>query len=143
MSAIMALDLDGDVDTRREVQFFELIDRLGGRVENVEQPHVGALLEGFLGLLVRVLRAKNGEAFDASWKGDGTCDSGAGAFHGLYDLVSGLVDYPMIKGLQTDTDSLSRHKSKNKGYGLAAGSGTSLRGIQNLVQDTRRHLLEV
>ena len=139
----MALDLDGDVHTRREVQFFELIDRLGGGVDDIEQTLVGALLEGFLGLLIRVRRTQDGEALNARRQGDWAGDSGTCALHGLYDLVGGLVYYPMIEGLQTDTDSLSRHKSKNKGYGLATGGRTSFRSVQNLIQDTIGHLLEV
>ena len=104
---------------------------------------MGALLESFLGLLIRVRRAQDGKALDARRKGYGASDSGTCSLHGLDDLVGGLVYYPMIKGLQTDTDSLSRHKSKNKGYGLATGGRTGLRGVKNLVQDTSRHLLEV
>src|SRR5438093_1886153 len=59
------LDFDGDVHAGRQVELLQFIHGLGSRVNDVEQPLVRALLEGFLGFLVRVRRAADREPLDA------------------------------------------------------------------------------
>ena len=49
-----ASNLDGDVHTGGQIELFQFVHGLGGRIENVDEPLVGALFEGFLRLLVRV-----------------------------------------------------------------------------------------
>src|SRR5215207_9497296 len=50
-------DLDGDVHTSREVELAQLVHGLRGRLDNVEQPLVGADFELIHALLVDVRRA--------------------------------------------------------------------------------------
>ena len=77
------------------------------------QPLVRALLESFLGFLVRVRRPKNGEALDAGRERDRSGDTSPRAFDGVGDVAGGLVDDAMVKGLQSDTNALSSHRKNN------------------------------
>ena len=51
------LNVDGDVDARREIELFEFIDRLSGRLDDINQTLVGAGLKLLHRLLVNVGRA--------------------------------------------------------------------------------------
>ena len=48
------LNLNGDLDARREIQFLQLIDRLRRRLDDVQKSLVGPLLERFHRLLIDV-----------------------------------------------------------------------------------------
>src|SRR5271167_813074 len=95
-----SLNLDGDVHAGREIELLQFIHGLGGRVENVNQPLVGALLESFLRFLVAMRRALDGEALDAGGKRDGPGDARAGAFDGVGDFARRLVYYALVVGLK-------------------------------------------
>src|SRR5688572_9661025 len=60
-----ALELDLDVDARRQVELHQRIDRLRRRVDDIEQALVRAHLELLAALLVDVRRAVDREALDA------------------------------------------------------------------------------
>src|SRR6266481_4234508 len=107
------LNLDGNIHTGGQVEFFELVHRLGGRLNDVNQALVRALFEGFLRFFVRVRRALNGEALDASRQRDGSGDARPGAFDGVGDVAGGLVNDPMVKGLQSNANALSSHTKNN------------------------------
>ncbi len=109
----MALNLDGDIHARRQVELLQFVHRFGGRLDDIDEPFVGALFERFLRLLVRVRRPLDGEPFDAGWQRDGTGDTGAGALDGVGDVAGGLVDDAMVKGLQSDANALSSHRKNN------------------------------
>ncbi len=51
------LNVDGDVDARREIELFEFIDRLSGRLDDINQTLVGAGLKLLHRLLIDVGRA--------------------------------------------------------------------------------------
>ena len=51
------LNVDGDVDARREIELFEFIDRLSGRLDDINQTLVSAGLKLLHRLLVDVGRA--------------------------------------------------------------------------------------
>ena len=51
------LNVDGDVDARREIELFEFIDRLSGRLYDINQTLVGAGLKLLHRLLIDVGRA--------------------------------------------------------------------------------------
>src|SRR5690348_17920709 len=94
--AISSLQLDLDVDARREVELAERVDRLLRRLEDVEQALVGAYLELLARLLVDVRRAVHGEAFHVSGKRNRAGDPPARPAHGLDDLAHRLVEQPVI-----------------------------------------------
>ena len=64
------LELDLDVDAGGEVELAERVDRLLRRLEDVEQPLVGADLELLARLLVDVRRAVHGEPLDVGRQRD-------------------------------------------------------------------------
>lgn len=84
---VFSLDLDGDVHTGGQIELLQFVHGLGGRIENINQALVGALLESFLRLLVGVRGTLNGEAFDTGGQRDGTSDAGAGAFDGVSNFA--------------------------------------------------------
>ena len=47
-------NVDSDIDAGREIEFLEFVDRLGGRLEDVDEPLVRAGFELLHGLLVDV-----------------------------------------------------------------------------------------
>ena len=109
----IALNLDRDIHARREVKLLQFIHGLGSRLDDIDEPFVGALFESFLRLLVGVRGALNGETFDASRERDGPGDARAGALDGFRDIVGGLVNDPMVKGLQSNANALSGHTKNN------------------------------
>src|SRR5262245_56360196 len=111
--ASFALNLDRDVHARREVELLQLVNGLGGRLDDVDEPLVGALFESFLRLLVGVRGALDGKTFNTSRQRDGSGDTGAGALDGVRDIAGGLVDDPMVKGLQSNSNALSSHRKNN------------------------------
>jgi len=74
---------------------------------------VRALLESFLRFLVAMRRALDGEALDASRKGDGPGDARAGAFDGVGDFARRLVYDALVIGLEPNAYALSIHTKNN------------------------------
>ena len=107
------LNLDGDIDARRQIQFLELIDGFGRRVDYVQQPLVRALLEGFVRFLVRVRRTADGEPLDPGRQWNRAGHARAGALDRLHDFMSRLVNDPVVVSLQSNANALSSH-TKNK-----------------------------
>src|SRR5690242_16848793 len=102
--AITSLQLDLDVDAGREVELAEGVDRLLGRLEDVEQALVGADLELLARLLVDVGGTVDREPLDVGWERDRAGDPPARPAHGLHDLTDRLVEEPVIVRLQADAD---------------------------------------
>src|SRR5437868_9324912 len=102
-------NFDGDVHAGGQIEFLQFVHGLGRWIEDVNEPLVRALLEGFLRFFVRVRRALNGEGFDAGRQRDGTGDTGAGAFDSVRDFAGGLVYDAMVIGLEPDSDALGSH----------------------------------
>src|SRR5882724_1846984 len=105
--ALRLLDLDLDVDARRQVEPLEGIDGLGTRLEDVEQPLVDPHLEVLAGVLVDVRGPDDAVAVDLGGKGDGTPDPRLRADDRLDDLLRRLVDDLVIVGFEPDPDLLS------------------------------------
>src|SRR6266516_3139555 len=121
------LNLDGDVHAGRQVELLQLVHGLGSRINNVEQPLVRALLEGFLGFFVRVRRAAHREPFDARWQRNRAGDPRPGALDGLDDFMGRLVNDPVVVSLQSDADALSSHtKNKLNKLGFRCGPPVSI-----------------
>src|SRR5438552_3122299 len=113
---LKALDVDGDVDAGWKIEFLELVDRLGGRLEDVDEALVGAGLELLHGLLVDVWRAVDRKLHNVGGQRDGTRNAGAGAFGGFHDFQGGLVDDAIVKALEFDANALAFHGGiKNEG----------------------------
>src|SRR5262245_46131221 len=106
------LELDLDVDAGSEVELAKRVDRLLRRVEDVEQPLVGADLELLARLLVDVRGPVDREALDAGRQRDRPGHSAAGAAHGLDDLTHRLVEQSVIVSLQADADLVVHRKSE-------------------------------
>src|SRR5205085_10177725 len=105
--ALRLLDLDFDVDARRQVEPLEGVDGLGGRLEDVEQPLVDPHLEVLAGVLVDVGRPDHAVAVDLGRERDGAPHTGLGAHDRLDDLLRRLVDDLVIVGLEPDPDLLA------------------------------------
>src|SRR5664280_1996158 len=95
--------LDLDVDSRREREAHQRIDRLGRWVEDVDEALVRADLELLAAVLVDEGRAEHGELLDPGRERNRADHVGAGPLGGLDDLGRGLVQQAVVVGLQTDT----------------------------------------
>ena len=108
----LGLDVDGDVDAGREIEFLELVDRLGRRLNDIDQTFVRARLELLHRLLVDVGRTIHGKLLDPGRKWNGTGDPGAGALGGLDNLRGGLIDDTIVEALEFDANALAFHNEK-------------------------------
>src|SRR3954468_21023092 len=98
--------LDGDVDTGRHVDLAEDLVGLRGRLEDLDDPGVGADFELLARLLVDVRRALDGELLDVGRHRHRTRDLGARALGGVDDVLRGLVEDTVIVRLEADLDLL-------------------------------------
>ena len=120
------LDADGNINTGGKVEFFQLIYRAGGGINNVEETLVSTDFELFSGFFVHVNGAVNAEFFDAGRKRDGSRYFGAGAFGGFDDFGGGFVHGAMIKSAESDAYFLIFHnEEKVSSSGVRCGLKTS------------------
>src|SRR3954465_6687905 len=103
-------ELDLDVDTGREVEPHERVDRLRGRRMDVDQ----ALVRTHLEVLPRVLvlEGRTDHAVDVllGRQRHGAGDGGAGALGRVHDVARGLVHLLVVIALQPNTDLLLWHR---------------------------------
>src|SRR6266852_718565 len=104
-----ALELDLDIDAGRKIELHQRIDRLGRRINDVEQPLVGSHLKLLAALLVDVRRAVHGEFFDLGRQRDRPAHLRAGALGGCDDLARGRIEDAVIERLEPDSDVLAVH----------------------------------
>src|SRR4051812_46521227 len=109
IEAVVGLELDLDVDAGRQVEPHERVNRLGRRVENVDEPLVGAHLEVLARVLVLVRRADDAVDVLLGRQWNRADDTGARARHRLNDLARAGVDGLVVVGLEPNADLLSRH----------------------------------
>jgi len=102
-------DADGDVDTGRKIELFELIDGARGWVDDIEKTLVCTDFELLHRLLVHVNRTVDGKFFDARRQWDRASNAGSCSLSGFDDFLSGTVDRTVIKGTQADADFLVFH----------------------------------
>src|SRR6266478_4639323 len=100
--ASIGLYLYGNIHARGEVEFLELVHGLGSGLDNIEEPFVRALLEGFLRFLVAMRRALHGKPLDTGRQGNRSGDTRASALDGIRDVAGGLVNDAMVIGLQSN-----------------------------------------
>src|SRR5688500_9467248 len=107
--AASSLELDLDVDARREVESHERVDRLRRGVEDVDEALVRAHLEVLAAVLVLVRRADDAVHVLLGRQRHRARDLGARTRHRLDDLARRAVDDLVVVGLEPDADLLSRH----------------------------------
>src|SRR5690554_5728084 len=96
--------LDLDIDACRQVELHESVERLGGRLQNVDEALVGAHLELLPRLLVDVRATQHRVATDGRGQGDGASHARACAACRLDDVRRRLVEELVIERLQANSD---------------------------------------
>src|SRR3954469_154632 len=107
--ALIPLELDLDVDTGGQIELHQSIDRLRGRIDNVEKTLVRAHLELLAALLVDVRRTVDGELLDAGRQRDGPANLSAGPFRRVHDLTRRRIENSMVERLETYANILAVH----------------------------------
>src|SRR5208283_6020622 len=107
-----SLKLDLDVDAGGEIEPHQRVDRLRGRIDDVEHPLVRANFELLARLLVDVRRTVHRELLDPRRQRDRPANPGAGALGRGHDLLRRSVEHTVIERLETDPD-VSRVHSFN------------------------------
>ncbi len=107
--------VDGDIHAGGQVKLLELIDRLGGGFDDVDEPLVRAGLELLHRLLVDVRGAVDREFLDASRQRNGAGNAGSGTLGGFDDVLGRLVNDPIVETLELDANSLAFHGGKRTG----------------------------
>src|ERR1035438_2341330 len=100
--------LDFDVHTGRQVELHQRIDRLLGRLQDVQEPFVRPDFKLLARLLIHVRRAQNSCDTAGSRQRNRTGDCCAGPFRGVHDFRRRLIQHTVIVCLQTDANSLSK-----------------------------------
>src|ERR1700680_4463007 len=106
---VISSELDLDVDAGGEIELHQRIDGLRGRIDDVEEPLVGAHLELLAALLVDVRAAVDGELLDPRWQRNRPPHLRAGALRRRHDLLRGRVEDAVVERLETDSDILAAH----------------------------------
>ena len=88
LEATSRLNLDRDVHARRQVEFLQLVHRLRGRLDDVEQTLVGADFKLVHRFLVDVRGAVHREFFDQRRQRNRPGHPRAGALRGLDDSTA-------------------------------------------------------
>src|SRR4051812_45530735 len=106
-----ALQPDLDVDAGREmVQALERVDRLRGRLVDVDQPLVRADLEMLAGVLVLERAPDHDVDVLLGGQRDRPGHGRASALGRLHDLSRGAVDRLVVVGLEPDPDLVLRYR---------------------------------
>src|SRR3954470_5905322 len=98
--------LDLHIDAGRQIELHQRVDGLRRRLEDVDQPLVGANLELLARLLVDVRRAQHGPLVLRRRQRDRAGQPRAGALGGLDDLGRRLIEHPVVVGLEPNADLL-------------------------------------
>src|ERR1700710_809916 len=105
-------ELDLDVDAGRQVEPHERVDGLRGRVDDVDEPLVGAYLEVLAAVLVLVRRPDDHVDVLLRRQRHRAGDLRARSGDRVNDLARRGVDHLVVVGLEPDADLLSRHSSQ-------------------------------
>src|SRR5205085_12355879 len=104
-----ALELDLDVDAGGEIELHERVHRLRRRIDDVEQPLVGAHFELLAALLVDVRRAVHRELLDPRRQRDRAAHLRARALCRIDDLARRRIEDAVVERLEPDADVLAVH----------------------------------
>src|SRR5262249_35852260 len=102
-------ELDLDVDARRKIELHQRVHGLRGRIDDVEQPLVGAHLELLAALLVDVRRAVDGEFFDPGRQRNRPAHLSPGTLGRVDDLARRRIEDAVVERLEPDPDVLAVH----------------------------------
>src|SRR5687768_1925593 len=136
-----ASDVDRDVDTGGQIQLLQLVDRLRGRLDDVDEALVRPGLELLHRLFVDVWRTVDREFFDARRQRNWAGDASAGALGGLDNILRRLIDDTIVEALKFDANSLAFHGGKRTG-GLRARRRLG-GGLDDFREERIRHLFKV
>src|SRR5499427_4917672 len=103
------LQLDLDVDAGGQVELHQGVDGLRRRIDNIEEPFVGAHFELLAAFLVDMRRAVDGEFLYLGRQRNRPADLRASAFGGVYDLTRRRIENAMVESLEPDADVLAVH----------------------------------
>src|SRR6202035_878696 len=96
------LELDLDIDASGEVELHQRIDGLRRRVDDVENPLMGADLELLARFLVDMGRAQHRELLDLGRQRDRPAHPRSGPLGRVNDLARRLVEHAVIIGPQAN-----------------------------------------
>ena len=102
--------MDRDVDSSRQVQFFQFVDSLHVWLDNIDQPLVGADFNLIHRFLVDVRRTINCVFFYSGRQWNGAAYSGSGAFSSIYDIGCRLIDHSVIVAFELYPYALTWHE---------------------------------
>jgi hypothetical protein len=102
-------DLYGYVNACRQIELFELINRLGGWFDYVEQPFVCSGLKLFHRFLVDVRTAINGIFLYPRGQGNRPDNSCACSLRRFNYIGHSLIKYYVIKPFQPYSDTITVH----------------------------------
>src|SRR5262245_13480412 len=103
------LQLDLDIDAGGEVELHQRVNRLRRRIDDIEQPLVGAHLELLAALLVDMRRAVHGEFLDPGRKRNRSPHFRAGTLGRVDDLLGRRIENAMVEGFEPDSYVLTLH----------------------------------
>jgi hypothetical protein len=106
---IALVQLDLNVNARRQLELHEGIDGLVRRIQDVHEALVGADFELVTRILVAMRRDQYRETLHLDGQRHRPLDRGARALRGVDDLARGLVDQAMIESLEPDPNILISH----------------------------------
>src|SRR6059058_5659709 len=104
MPLAMSLELDLDVDARREIEPHQLVDRLRRRAEDVDEALVRAHLEVLARVLVLERAADHAIDVLLGRQRDRPSDRRTAALRGVDDLLGRPVQLLVVVPLQADPD---------------------------------------
>src|SRR5690554_3998416 len=109
MMCVLPSELDLDIDTSRQIEAHERVDRLRRGIDDVNEPLVSAHFKMLAAVFVLVRRTDHTEHVLLRWQWHWASHTGAGTGHGVDDLFRRRVNDLVVVGLEPDTDFLSRH----------------------------------
>src|SRR5258706_10280270 len=104
---LLLLQLDLDIDSRRQIELHQRVHRLVGRIDDVHQAQVRPDLELVARGLVRVRTAQHVEALDARRQRHRPLYDSPRALGRIHDLERRLVDQAVVERLEPDPDFLA------------------------------------
>ena len=99
---------DFDVYASRQAQLVQGFDRASGRLQDINNPFVGANLELVTRLLIYKGSGKNRVAFDARWQWNRAMNLRVGPLGRFDDLGGTLVQNRMVIRFHTNSDNFFR-----------------------------------
>src|SRR5208283_5020309 len=125
---------DLDVHARRQVELAQRVNRLLGRLEDIEQALMGADLKMLARLLVHVRRAVDAKTFDPGRQRNRSRHPAAGAPDSIDDLAHRLIEQPVIVRLKANAYLFVHRSLCPRPYLKAcAFSGQFLRSVSKII----------